>query len=111
VTLNFEIQTSGPLLAFELLGRPKSIEIGKPVPVPGLGTLCLEEMREQRSVDLPTVLKFGITFATGAVSSLAANWLYEKLKGRARSLRIDRVEIQIDEGEIKKILATRLESK
>ena len=48
---------------------------------------------------------------TGIAVGVVANWLYDKLKGRATTLRIDRIEVHLDRGEIEKILVERIERK
>ncbi len=106
-----EVETSGPMLAFDLFGRPSNLTTGTKVSLPGGAVLELHSMREQRVLDLPTLLKLGLTAGSSVAGSLAANWLYDKLKGRARSLRIDRMEVQIEKGQIEKLLIERIEKK
>jgi len=111
VQVAIEIETSGPLLAFDLLGGPKTLSVGAKASLPGGAVLRLHEMREHRAADFPTLLQLGLSFGTGAAASLAASWLYDKLKGRARALRIERMEVQIEEGQIRKVLVERIEAK
>jgi hypothetical protein len=111
VIFTLEIDTNGPLLAFDLFGRPKTLAAGTKVSVPGDAVLELREMREQRSAELPTLLTLALSVPISVASGLVANWLYDKLKGRTRSLRIDHIEVQLDKGEIQKFLVDRLESK
>lgn len=107
--MTFEIETSGPMLAIELFGRPKSLEVGSRLVVPGQATIELQGLREQRDADLHTVVTLGVTFASGVAVNLFSSWLYDKLKSRARRLRIDRVEIQVEAAEIKRVLLERIE--
>jgi len=37
--------------------------------------------------------------------------LYDKIKGKASKLTIDRTEVHIDEGEIKKVITEKIEKK
>jgi hypothetical protein len=37
-----------------------------------------------------------LTFAGGVSSGVVANWIYDKLIGKARSLTIERTEVNID---------------
>lgn len=43
----------------------------------------------------PELFEFVLTLASGASSSLIASWLYDKLRGGARTIRIDRTVIEI----------------
>ena len=50
-----------------------------------------------------------LTLGTGIVGSVVANWLYDRLKGRAKRIRIERQEIEVDKGEITKLIQERIE--
>jgi hypothetical protein len=109
--LSIEIETSGPLLAFDLLNRPGSLASGTIATIPDVGVVELTSMREQRSADLPTIITVAVTIGANVGASLVASWLYDKIKGRARTVRIDWIEVQLDKGEIQRIIAERLEEK
>jgi hypothetical protein len=96
----------GPLLAFELFG---GTGIGRRTSLPGGAALELQAVIERRSLDVSTLLAFGLTMTTGATTSLVAAWLYDKFKGRARALRIKGVEVHVDKGEIEKVLIHEIE--
>jgi hypothetical protein len=50
-------------------------------------------------------LSFGINLAPG----LLANWLYEKIKGRATKLLKDRTKVPIDKSEIERVITGKIE--
>lgn len=60
-------------------------------------TLTYKHSEIQKAVDLPSVDVFALGFASGVSSSVVGSWLYDKLKGKATSLRIDRIEVNLDE--------------
>ena len=66
---------------------------------------------ERLAVGLPSieiiVLEIIKDLAIGVISA----WLYEKIKGRAVTLRIEKTEIEIDKGEIERILLEKIEKK
>jgi len=41
-------------------------------------------------------------------ASLTVKWLYDKLKGRANKVIIERTVVEIDEGQIKKVIIEKL---
>jgi len=107
-TVVLEVEaTRGVLLAHELFGSSKT---GSTISLPGDAVLELQDVIERRSLDVPSLVTLALTIPTGIASSLLANWIYDKFKGRAKTLRIDRAEVTFDEGEIEKILVERIES-
>lgn len=53
-----------------------------------------------------------ITFTVDVSVGLLAAWLYDKLKNyRSQDIRIDRKEIEINEGEIRRIIIEKIEKK
>ncbi len=63
------------------------------------GTYC------RRTIGFPEIANFALTFSSGVASGVAATWLYDKLKGqKVEKLVIERTEVEINEGEIKRII-------
>ena len=50
-------------------------------------------------------LSFGINLAPG----LLANWLYEKINGRATKLLMDHTEVPIDKSKIERLITAKIE--
>lgn len=58
------------------------------------------------------VLEIGEEVAIGIGAGLISAWLYDKLKERkVEKLRIERIEVRIDKGEIERILIEKIEQK
>ena len=54
---------------------------------------------------LSEVIEFALTFGSGAISSLIANWLYEKLKNNdIKVIRFERKEIELSKDGIQKAI-------
>src|SRR5215471_14216708 len=87
---------AGPLFAHQLFGSTKDVAL------PGGAVLTLESMIERKALDSPTLMTFGLTIPTGVATGVVANWLYDKFKGRARVVRIDRTEVTLDKGGFRK---------
>jgi len=49
-----------------------------------------------------------LTLLSEFAVSLAANWLYDKLKGKATKLEIELTEVEIDKDEIKRIIIEKV---
>ena len=67
------------------------------------------ESRAYKAVGVPETITLAVSVPLSVGASLAANWLYDKLRGRADRIRIDRREITLDKGEITKILEEKLD--
>lgn len=106
--ISVEIDTHDRQLPFDMLGQ-KTLGPGVGAEIPGNATITLGEMLVRKSVGIPETLEFALTFGGGVASGLVANWLYEKLRGRAAVLRIDRQVVEIDQGAITRVLTERIE--
>ncbi len=106
--LNVDIETLDLWLAFDLIGEGRSLGTGSVAPVPGRARLQLSEIRESATREPAPVLGFVLTFRLGATGSVIGGWLYEAIKGRATSLRIDGVVVPIRRRAIERVLSTRI---
>lgn len=107
--MQIEIETRDIRVAFDILGTPGRLTSGTSVLAPGGATFTFEGFIERRALDVPGVLQFIVDSSVDIEIGLLGAWLYEKVKGRATRLRINRVEIQIEEGEIKRVLSEQIE--
>ena len=107
--MQIEVETRDIRVAFDILGTPGRLASGTSVSAPGGATLTFEGLIERRAFNVPGVLQFIVNSSIDIDIGLLAAWLYEKVKGRATHLRINRVEIQIEEGEIKRVLSEQIE--
>jgi hypothetical protein len=92
------------------MGRPKSISRDEGHPLPGGGTLYWHAGIVRKGVGFPTISHFLLQLGGDVGTGLIAAYLYDKLtKGRATKLRIDRTEVEIDEGEITRVIEEHIE--
>jgi hypothetical protein len=109
MTIRLTIDTDDRRLAFDLMGNPNRIGSGTVAAIPGEATLTLRTMLVRKGLGLPETLDLLLTFGGGVASGVVANWLYGKLKGRNVRLRIEEHEVEIDEGEIKRVITRIIE--
>lgn len=107
--MQLEIDIRDIRVAFDILGTPGRLTSGSQVTAPGGATLTFEGLVERRALDIPGVLQFIVDCSVNVEIGLLAAWLYDKVKGRAARLRINRVEVEIDEGEIKRVLLEQVD--
>jgi hypothetical protein len=51
---------------------------------------------------------FRLNFAINLAPGLLADWLCQKINGRATKLLIDRIEVPIDKSEIERVIAEKI---
>jgi hypothetical protein len=108
-TIQLTIDTDDRKLAFDLMGNPQRVGSGTSAAVAPGATLTLNGMLMRKALGFPETLELALSFGTGVASGVVANWLYAKLKGRNVRLRIEEMEVDIDEGEIKRIVSRSIE--
>ncbi len=105
-----EIDTYDGRLDFDLfeISENTTLSVGDQKALPGGFTMTSEGLIIRKAFGFPETVTLVITFTGGFASNIAINllssWLYDKLKGRAETLRIDRREIHIEKGEITRII-------
>jgi hypothetical protein len=107
--MQLEIDTEDRKLGFDLVGTSNSLSPGTKVEIPGSAILTFDGLIGRKAFGFPVTLEFILTFSSGVSAGIVANWLYEKIKGRALKLRIDRTEVQINKGEIERIIFEKIE--
>ena len=80
-------------------------KLGRKVELPATAIFMPVQRSEGKEGGYIFQLSFGINLAPG----LLADWLYEKIKGRATKLLIDRTEVPIDKSEIERVITERIE--
>jgi len=93
-----EMQSQVEGLDSELMEAPKKVD--RKVDLPGNAVL----MKVHTSKAIEGKYIFMLIFGTNVAPGLLANWLYEKINGRATKLWMDRIEVQISKSEIEKII-------
>lgn len=101
-----EIETYGFAVLFDLL---VSAEPGARCRVPGGAMLCLPKLPPVNpGPGHPTRVELRLECGRDIDANVTGNWLYEKLKGRVRSLRMDDAEVTVDREAItRRIVAGR----
>ena len=98
-----EIQSQVEGLDSELIEAPE--KVGKKVDLPATATF----MAVQRSKGIEGRYIFMLNFGIDLAPGLLANWLYEKINGRATKLLMDRTEVPIDKSEIERVITEKIE--
>lgn len=97
-----EIETFGMAILFDLL---LVVEAGSPRRLPGGAVLSLPELPPiAAGKGAPTRLRLTLHCGQGTDVQVTGSWLYETLKGKARKLWVDEVEVLIDRRAITNVL-------
>ena len=100
-----EIEIDGMAVLFDLL---VNVEAGATSRVPGGATLSLPKLPSlQAAAGTATRLRMNLQCGLGTDAGVTGSWLYEKLKGRARKLSMDRVAVPIDRAAIIKTIRAK----
>ena len=109
-TLSVELHTYHWQVIFDLVGQSNQIDISGGI------QLRLDGSYEVKDTTHPSIFYLALTFAGGMATDLlvnmAASWLYDKLKRRQQDiphLIIERTEVEIDEEQIRKVIAEKIE--
>jgi len=64
---------------------------------------------ERLTKELPEIIIIAVEILKAIGIGVLSAWLYDKIKGRAVTLRIKKTEVKIDKGEIERILIEEME--
>jgi hypothetical protein len=103
VNIFIQIQSQIEGLDSALTKAPE--KMGKKVDLPATATF----MAVQRSKGIEGRYIFMLNFGINLAPALLANWLYEKINGRATMLLMDQTEVPIDKGEIERVITGKIE--
>jgi len=95
-SVRIEIETLDERLSSDLMGDP-SPSAGQIAMVPGDVALHYDCEIVQFAVDVPNVIRIVAAFGGQVALNMFSSWLYDKIKGRATTIRINRRTIQIGE--------------
>jgi hypothetical protein len=99
--MDIEIHTYDKDLVFDL----PSASVHDEIQVPDQIELIYEESYIQKAVDSLAIDYYVLTFGSCVAAGVVANWLYDRLKGKKiEKLVIERTEVEIDQGAIKKVI-------
>lgn len=103
--MEIKIETSDGRLVADLF-EAASVDVlhkGHQSTLPGNAVITLQSVGKRRSL-APEVVTFLLGASSSVITNIVSSWLYEKLKGRATTLVIEKREVQIDSEEIRKVL-------
>ena len=103
VNIFIQIQSQIDGLDSALTKAPETVD--KKVDLPATATF----MAVQRSKGIEGRYIFMLNFGINLAPGLLANWLYEKINGRATNLLMDRTEVPIDKSEIERVITEKIE--
>jgi len=108
--MNIEIESGDPRLAWELMNS-SSLEPGQKHIISKGAELTYQHIYQKRGLDFPAIISLTLDIGEGVAIGVIVAWLYDKIKGKASKLTIDRTEVHIDAGEIKKVITEKIEKK
>ncbi len=103
VNIFIEIQSQIEGLDSALTKGPE--RVGKNVGLPATANI----IKVQRSKGIEGRYMFMLNFGINLAPGLLANWLYEKINGRATNLLMDQTEVPIDKSEIERVITEKIE--
>lgn len=110
MNIDIEIETNDGFLVFEMLGK-KQAEKGENIAIGDGASLQYDGTLIQLAEGIPETLMFVLNIAKDIGVSIVAAWLYDKLKNKKATLRIDRTIVEIDKGEIERIIHEKITQK
>ncbi len=93
-----EIQSQVEGLDSEVMEAPKKLDKKTLLPA----NVALMTVHTTKAIEGKYI--FRLIFGANVAPGLLANWLYEKINGRATKLWMDRIEVQIKKSEIEKTI-------
>lgn len=109
MSINIEIHTYEGRLVFDLLRKSSvtqndEFQISERIKLIRKGSFTGQVF--------PEIIYFAVSFSSGVAAGVFANWIYDKLKGkRMEKFMIEKTEIELDKGEIKRIIEEKLRIK
>ncbi|UCF13632.1 MAG: hypothetical protein JSW06_05075 [Thermoplasmatales archaeon] len=103
--INIEVDTYDKRLTTDILGK-KPISSGDKRDIYKNTTMVYQLTLKKFSIEEPDTIIFTLVVEGNLATntSIFATWLYDNLKNRAVKLKINQIDVEIDEEEIKKII-------
>lgn len=108
VDLLLDIDTQNKYLRSEIINNFDSFSSYNEIKIPGDVKITSHTLAIKKAFGMPETLELIISFSIGIASGVVASWIYEKLKGRAKALYIDRTKVEIRKGDIEKIIIEKI---
>lgn len=109
--LRIEIDTTDRQLANDLSSEQVDSASPKAVAIPGNATLEIDHLVKRYALDVPETIVAILSVGKDVAVGLVAAWLYDKLKGRTKTLKIEETEVRIEKAEIEITIKHKLEKK
>lgn len=106
--LLIEILSHDRNLVAEILGLQQKSSNLKTASIPGDAIITKKESFTRKAFGGLEILEFLLSFGSAVASGVVANYIFQKINGKASSLRIDHIEIEINEQEIKKVIIEKI---
>lgn len=78
-----------------------NVKKGEQIEISETCKVIVNKYSNYRSAELNQILELIFSWAGGVGTGIAANWLFEKIKGKKIKLTIDHQDIEVDEYKIK----------
>jgi hypothetical protein len=107
MTIYLSIETDDKNLVYDILGKRSArsgdkVSVVKDIELEYRGTLI------RLAEGFPDIIRL-VLIAGGTIGiNIFSQWLYDKIKGRASKLKIDTTVVEIDKGEITRILRQKI---
>lgn len=110
-TLRLEIDTTDRSLANDLSGGQYDVDPHRVVAVPGNATLKIDHLIKRYAVGVPETIVALLEVGKDVTIGLVAAWLYDKLKGRTKILKIEETEVRVVQSEMEVVIKHKLEER
>lgn len=109
MNVKIEIETFDKQMSFDLFETKERLARGMKIEIAHNISARFESIGFREAIGFPDLIHFTVTIgkdvAIGVACGIISAWLYDKLKERkVEKLKIERTEVSIDKGEIKRIL-------
>lgn len=110
--VSVEIDTYDSHLVLDLMDvtNTTALQAGYQRSIAGDATLTYQKTIVRKAFGVPETLDLVLTIGSSVAANVISSWLYDKLKGRKATLRIDKKEIQIEKGEIVRIIEEKVQN-
>ncbi len=94
--------------AFAFFGAGGTVTPGDEVEIPGGGRLTYLAHVEDPTRDVPTILVVALALEDGVRTRPIAEWMLERMRGRAVSMTVDGAEVALDGAALERTLRERM---
>lgn len=108
MNIDVEIETHNKRLGFELF-ETNSLQSGQEMKIGKDASIKYEGTFIRKAMGIPDIIQITLILASNTAASLAANWLYDKLKGKNIKVRIEREEIEVSPEGMLRVLREKME--